>query len=153
MTSPSPKRAITALGPGTLSFGAVASPLDISCQVTACSISAEGSSEDSTPTLCGGEIAGERLYVWTLAFTAYQDLELNGLIDWTWKNAGAEVPFTFTPKTEGDATVTGKVLVDPATLGGDVKKKNTSECNWTCVGTPAFVPDVLAEGATVPAGE
>lgn len=148
MTAPtSPKRRHLTLGPGTLAFGETGTDLDISCQVTAASVSAEGDSEDATPTLCGGTVAGERSYAWTLSYTAYQDVLANGIIDWTWKNAGREVPFNFTPDDSG-AAVNGVVIVDPVTIGGTVRQKNTSESEWSIVGTPEFTP----EAETDPAG-
>ncbi|QFG13040.1 major tail protein [Gordonia phage Schiebs] len=147
----SPKRKPLSLGPGTLTFGQVGTELDVSCQVTAASIEWEADAEDSMPTLCGGTIAGERTYSATLKATLFQDVELDGSVDWTWKNAGAEVPFTFTPRTDTpSAKVAGVVTVDPITLGGDVNKRNTSDLEWSCVGRPTFTPDDT--GDTQPAG-
>lgn len=136
-----PKRKPLALGPGSLILGETNRLLDISCQVTAASISFEADSEDSLPTLCGGVIAGERNYTATLGFTAAQDLEKDGLIDWTWTMAGQEVPFTFTPRDDEAAKVVGRVIIDPVTIGGDVKKRNTSEAEFVCVDIPVFTPD------------
>lgn len=153
MTAPTPaRRPFHTLGPGTLTFGDVGSELDMSCQVTAVTVSAEASAEDAVTVLCGTEIPGDRTYAWTLAYTAYQDILTGGVIDYTWTNAGAQVPFTFSPDNTTDAKVTGVCIIDPVQLGGTVKSKNTSEVSWTCVGTPSFVADELESEGTTPAG-
>ncbi|MEU3475350.1 hypothetical protein [Rhodococcus sp. NPDC006774] len=155
MTAPAapPKRPIHTLGPGSLVInapggGSVA--LDISCQISNLVISAKGDSEDPTPTLCGGAVAGARTYAWTMAGAVFQDVQADGLIDWTWRNAGAETGFTFIPDTTGQAKVTGTVMVDPVGLGGDVKKRNTSEFEWNISGDPVFTAQP-ATGGTTPA--
>lgn len=154
MTAPvHPTRKPLSLGPGTLTFGAVGSELDMSCQVTACTIAAAAEAGDAIPVLCGDTLAGDRSYNWTLSFTALQDVLADGVIDYTWTNKGAEVPFTFAPSTEHvGAEVTGTVIVDPVSLGGTVRSKNSSDAEWTIVGDPEFVADPLDEGDTIPAG-
>lgn len=158
MSSPEPiRRPLLTLGPGTLIFspppGTNGASLDISCQVTAITIGAEGDSEDPTPVLCGGAVAGARTYTWTLSFTAFQDILADGLVDWTWKHAGAEVPFTFVPdETSATAQVTGVAVVDPVNLGGDVGQRNTSEVEWGVPSKPKFTPgDGAALNDTTPA--
>lgn len=153
MTSPlpsqSPKRKKTVLGPGTLVLGSVGTQLDLSCQVTEIKITAEGDSEDPEYTLCGDTVTGERTYSWTMSITAFQDIEEDGVIDFTWKHAGTEVPFKFVPDAGGTATVTGRVVIDPVELGGTVKQKNKSEAEWPITGAPNFDP--LGNGSTVAA--
>lgn len=144
------KRPPLALGPGSLVFGTTGSELDISCQVTACKIAFDSDKEDDLPTLCGTTITGEKIYTATLEFSAAQDVEQNGLIDWTWKNAGVEVPFVFIPKEGEVAQVAGTVVVDPVEFGGDVKKRNISEAEWDLVGLPTFTPDSTADSTEYP---
>ena len=128
------------LGPGTLTFGSVGTTLDISCQVTEVKISAEGDSEDPELTLCGDTVAGARTYTWSMSFTAFQDIEKDGLIDWSWKHAGTEVPFKFVPDAASSASVTGRATVDPIEFGGTVNQKNKSEAEWALSGAPNFTP-------------
>lgn len=144
------RRPPLALGPGSLVFGAVGSELDISCQVTAAKVTFDNDKEDDLPTLCGSTIVGEKSYTAQLEFSAAQDIEADGLIDWTWKNAGAEVPFSFIPKEGETAAVTGVVVVDPVEFGGDVKKRNISDAEWNIVGMPAFTPDSTADSTEYP---
>lgn len=140
MTSPSPtqapRRKNLTMGPGTLTFGSVGSILDISCQITELKISAEGESEDAELVLCGDTIAGARTYTWTMTGTTFQDLEKDGVIDWTWKFAGTEVPFKFVPDATGTSSISGRVTVDPIEVGGTVGQKNKSEFEWSLVGAP-----------------
>ncbi|ANA87588.1 major tail protein [Gordonia phage Jeanie] len=145
------KRPIPALGPGSLIFGEVtADQLDISCQVTAAKITFDSDKEDDLPTLCGGVITGEKTYTSKLEFSAAQDLEENGLIDWTWANAGKEVPFKFVPLESEVATITGVVVIDPVEFGGDVKKRNISDAEFDLVGLPTFTPDATPDSTEYP---
>lgn len=144
------RRPIKALGPGSLVFGVVATELDISCQVTACKITFDSDKEDDLPTLCGGVIAGEKNYTAKLEATAGQDTEVNGLIDWTWKNRGKEVPVRFVPHEGETATVTGTVVIDPVEFGGDVRKRNVSEFEFDFVGIPSFKPDSTPDSDEYP---
>lgn len=145
------KRPPLTLGPGTLTFGEIGvDQLDISCQVTACKITFDSDKEDDLPTLCGGTITGEKVYTSKVEFSAAQDLETNGLIDWTWKNAGKEVPFTFAPRNDEVAAVKGRCVIDPVEIGGDVKKRNISDAEFDCVGLPVFTPDDTADSTEYP---
>lgn len=137
-----PKRKPLTLGPGVLIFGTIGTDdLDLSCQVTAIKITFDSDKEDDLPTLCGGVITGEKIYTSKLEVSAAQDTEANGLIDWTWKNAGKEVPFKFVPTNSETAAVNGKCVVDPVDFGGEVKKRNISEFEFDIVGMPVFSPD------------
>lgn len=150
MTSPTPstaaRRKNLTLGPGTLTFGSVGSILDMSCQITEIKFAAEGDSEDAELVLCGDSIAGARTYTWTMSGTTYQDLETDGVIDWSWKYAGTEVPFKFVPDSTGESAVTGRVIVDPIELGGTVGQKNKSEFEWGLVAAPSLRANTTTQG-------
>lgn len=149
MTSPlpseSPRRKIHSLGPGTLVFGSVGTQLDMSCQLTEIKFSAEGDSEDPENVLCGDVIAGSRSYNWTVSGSVFQDIEADGVIDYTWKHAGTEVPFKFVPDATETVAVTGRVTIDPIEFGGTVKTKNKSEFEWSVVGSPVFATTAPSE--------
>lgn len=144
MTTPVPT--VRKLGPGTLTVGAVGSPLDFSGRCTAVSVTWKVDQTDDVPVLSGGTVAGDRTYGATLEATVYQDdLQpgAGGLVDYSWANKGAQVPFTFTPYAGTDArSITGELIVDPLDIGGDVGKKNTSDLKWACVGEPELVDDL-----------
>jgi hypothetical protein len=140
VTAPTPT--VRKLGPGTLTVGAVGSPVDFSNRCTSVTVTWKEDKVDDVPTLSGATIAGERNYTATLEAKAFQDdLQVGGLIDYSWANKGAEVPFTFTPYS-GGRSITGNLIVGPLDVGGDVDKKNTSDIKWTCVGEPALVDDL-----------
>ncbi|WP_115685952.1 hypothetical protein [Corynebacterium senegalense] len=148
MTTPTPpKRKLLTLGPGSFIIGDIGSTLDLSCQLTAFSIEWEVDAEDPEPTLCGGMIGGARAYTATAKGTVFQDIEADGVIDWSWKHKGSEVPFKFVPAETEKALVTGRVVVDPITLGGDVRTRNKSDFEWGCVGDPTFDAD-STDGST-----
>lgn len=131
------------LGPGTLSFGSVGSPMDATAQVTSVTVNPTTDSEDAVTTLSGESLGGARTYGAEIAVTAVQDsLAAAGLIRWSWTNRGSDVPFTFTPNTDLGVSISGVVTVDPISVGGDIGKKNTSDFTWACVGFPIFADDV-----------
>lgn len=145
------KRPVKALGPGSLVFGETGTDLDLSCQVTACKVTFDSDKEDDLPTLCGGNIVGEKTYSAKLEFSAGQDTELDGLADWTWKHAGDQVPVKFIPNEGETAQIVGTVVVDPVEFGGDVRKRNIAEAEWDFVGLPTFTPDGTADSEEYPA--
>lgn len=148
MTSPDvPRRKLLTLGPGSLVLGSIGSPLDLSCQLTNIRVEFEASAEDPEMTLCGETVGGSRTYSAKLAGTLFQDAEENGVIDYSWKNKGVEVPFKFVPDSTGTAAVTGRCTVDPITIGGDTRVKNKSDFEWQCIGEPVFNP-LSNEGGT-----
>lgn len=124
------------VGPGTLTIGAVGTPLDFTAQVTAASVVWKKNKEDNTPVLSGEEVDGDVDYTATLKATVFQDLSDDGLVDYTWSHKGEVVPFTFSPSTAAGKSITGNVTVDPLDVGGDVKKKATSDLEWDCSGEP-----------------
>lgn len=130
------------MGPGTFTIGEIATPLDLTAQVTSLRVTPSAEAEDSLPTLSGETLAGERSYSWTVSGTLIQDLTDAGMFDYTWTNAGDQVPFTFTPSTDAGRSVTGTLIVDPLELGGDVKKKNTTDFEWVVVGQPTLGADL-----------
>lgn len=129
---------VTPLGPGTLSVGATGTEVDFSCQVTAATVSADVNADDPTTVLCGDSVPGARTYAWHIAGTLYQDYGAPaGIVEYSWDHAGEEVPFTFEPSTDVGLTVTGNLILDPLSIGGDEAGGNmTSDFDWSIVGTP-----------------
>lgn len=129
------------LGPGSLTLGTV--PLDVTAQVTAVAIEPEESvnSTDAVDVLSGEQLAEEEeaSYKYKLTATFLQDtLAAGGLVDFTWTNAGATVPFEFIPNDVLARKVTGSLRVIPLKVGGDVKKRNTSDWSVSVIGTPVL---------------
>jgi hypothetical protein len=61
-----------------------------------------------------------------------------GLVDFTWTNAGVNIPFKFIPATAIARKVTGTIRCVPLAIGGDVKKRNTSDWSPAIIGTPVL---------------
>lgn len=131
------------VGTGTLTVGT--GPLDISAQVTdmAVDVSESTSSSDAIPVLSGEEVPAEEeaTYAYSLTGNIIQDLSAGGLVDYSWANAGDEVPFSFVPSTTEGREVSGTVRVVPLKIGGTVKDKTPrSDLAWTVIGTPVLGP-------------
>lgn len=128
------------LGPGTFSLGA--GPLELSCQLSQCSINPTENvtTNEAIPMLCGDDLAAEDEfdYTFTVSGTILQDLTAAGVVDYTWTHMGEEVAFTFVPNTVAARQVEGTCRVVPLTIGGEVKKRNTSDFEWAIIGTPVF---------------
>lgn len=141
MTSP-PALNTMKMGPGTLTFGATGSLMDVSAQVTKCATKWKANAGNDVTTLSGAVLPGDRNYTCQLAFTVHQDdLAAGGMTDWTYTNKGSQVPFTFTPKN-GGRSIAGEITVDPIDTGGDVGARNTTDVTWDCVGEPVLADDL-----------
>lgn len=127
-------------GPGTLTLGAV--PLDVSCQVTTMAVepSEEVSGGDLIDVLCGEVLEDDETVSvnFRLKGNLLQDLAAAGVVDFSWTNASDEVAFTFVPSTALAREVSGIVRVVPLKIGGEVKKRATSDLDWKIIGTPTF---------------
>lgn len=130
------------MGPGTLKFDVGGTVKDVSCQITSGRVvpTADVETTDAIDVLCGEEIPEEEEvdYTWTLEFTVVQDISATSFVAWSWTNKGLTKTFEFIPNTASARKVTGSVRVDPVALGGDVKKRNTSDNTWKVVGTPVL---------------
>ena len=135
------------VGPGSLKFGETASELDLSCQVSSVEITWDSDSEDPTNVLCGDAVAGETTYTATLSVTALQDITAGGVIDYSWKNKGTEVPFIYVPNDKVGTTIEGRCTINPIDMGGEVKTRPTSDFEWPCIGEPVmkFAGDTVGE--------
>ena len=128
------------LGPGLLAIGEVGTEVDFTCQVTAAHVDWEVDEGDDTQVLCGETVPGERTYSSVLAGTLFQDLgEADGIVAFSWANKGEEVPFKFVPNTTAAQQVSGNLIVDPLSVGGDEAGTNmTSDFEWAIVGDPVL---------------
>lgn len=128
-------------GPGSLVFGEIGpdnTGTDFTCQVTKCAVTTKSDAEDATPTLCGDVIPGEQTDSATLEATFAQDFSREGIVGWSWANKGKQVPVRFIPNLANDLEVSGTVTIQPLSIGGDAKKKNTSDVEWPFVGFPTL---------------
>lgn len=126
------------VGPGSLIFGAPGDPEEMAAQITKASVVPKVDTGEDTPVLSGEVAPGERTYTWTLSGEFLQDLADDGITTWSYDNAGVTLPFVYIPNAAKARSVSGSVIVDPTTIGGDVKTKAKSDFEFSVVGTPAI---------------
>lgn len=132
------------LGPGTLKLGP-AGAFDVSSQLTACKVtpSEAVSRVEAIPVLSGEELPAEESSTISSVLEgtflqALEDTGDDGVVAYTWDNAGDEVAFEFIPSTAGARKVTGTVRLVPIAIGGDVSKtaRPTSDFSWSVTSGP-----------------
>jgi hypothetical protein len=126
------------LGPGSLSIGTT--PNDFSCQVTAARVEWEVDEGDDVVVLCGDTVPGARTYSSKLTATILSDLgAAAGIVEFSWTNKGTQHAFEFVPNATAGKSVTGTVIVDPISVGGDESGQNmTSDFEFAIVGDPVI---------------
>ena len=137
------------LGPGTVQIGAVASEVDFECQITAAHVDWEVDEGDDVTVLCGDTVPGARTYTANFAGTLLQDLGATaGIVEYSWLHKGETVPFVFVPNTTAGKQVSGSLIVDPLSVGGDEAGQNmTSDFEWAIVGEPVLGPVAVTASA------
>lgn len=131
-----PTAAPSTLGPGLLTIGETGSTTEFGVMVSEVTLEPDFDSDDPIVMLSGDEYAGDESVTWTLKPTIYQTYDKDSLILFTHQHAGEEMPFTFVPDKAGVLQAKGKLKMRPASIGGEVKKRNTSELEFPVVGTP-----------------
>jgi hypothetical protein len=150
---------VVKLGPGELSVGATGTETDFTCQIIGARVEWSVDADDPVQVLCGESVPGDRIYSAELTGSLYQDLGLaTGIVAYSWANPGAVVPFVFVPSTTAGQAVTGELIMDPISVGGDEAGANmTSDFAWAIVGEPilgaAPVTELAAAGRKGSKGE
>lgn len=124
------------VGPGKLTFSSPAGSFE--SQVTSARVNVSSKRSDDLKVLSGESIPGESDYTFNLEGSCLQDLKKSGFVDFTWTNMGKTSSFTYTPNSSLGATVTGQVVIDPISVGGNVGERATSDFSFPCVGRPKF---------------
>lgn len=128
---------------GTLTVGAVGSPIDVTAQVTKAAVDFSEEVADSKRTLSGEELSGAAKYPAKLSGTVIQDLSTAGIVEWTWAQRGKIHPFQFTPAETTGRVVTGSVRIVPLKVGGEVGENGPeSDFEWVCIGDPVLGSDL-----------
>lgn len=126
-----------ALGPGTLTLGATGDVKQFAAHLTAASLEPSYSDGDVLDLLDGTQERDADEETWVLSGTLRQQLTASDAIeDWCLENANTSVPFVFTPVNTVTKSYTGTVRIRAVTIGGDVKKKNTSDFEFPVEGRP-----------------
>lgn len=128
------------LGVGTLLLGPVPGT-DFAAQIANAVLTPTVDSTDGTPTLADPEPLPEESESWALEGSAIQDFELDtGFVNFCFDNAGALVPFEFTPNTEAGVKWTGTCRVWSVPIGGDAGVQITADFTFAVQGKPTRVP-------------
>ena len=121
----------TQLGPGVLDIGEVGTLTNFATQVTAATLKPKTDEGDDIAVLSGDVVGGDITESWTLEGTLLQDFghpdSPKSLSEWTFTNRGKNFPFVFTPNNTGNKKITGTIRISATDIGGDVKKRNTSD--------------------------
>lgn len=127
------------LGPGTLKLGALGAT-DLSFQVRSmtvkCTVNVQRT--DPTPVLSGDSVPGTvtRTYQWSIEGAVLQDIDADGLTEWTWEHKGEVTDFEFVPNTAKARACTGVTIPAPLDFGGEVGgARPEAPINWPAGGT------------------
>ncbi len=124
------------LGPGSLKIGETGTAQEWAAQLTKCALTPSTDTEDDIDVLSGETLDGDDTTTFTLDGTLLQDYDLESLELYCFDHRGEDVPFVFTPSREGAVQWSGTVRLRPVTVGGDVKKRNTSDFSFPLQGDP-----------------
>lgn len=139
------------LGPGELTLGATATPIDVSCLVNNAVLAATKDQGDSETKLCGTVKVPAPTYEYELSGNMDVDItDAAGIFALSHSAPGGEVDFSFTPNTDAGTAATGTLILDPLDLGGDTTGETMkSDFTYTVVGKPTIT---LGTGAAVATG-
>lgn len=124
------------LGPGVLTVGDGIDQIAIDIRMTNGRIewseAVRGATDDADLLNGGVEKGddGEATHSAVLAGNVFQDITADGIVAWSWTHRGETHPIVFQPNDAVERQVTGKVIVAPINLGGDVKTKPRSDFSW-----------------------
>ena len=108
------------LGPGLLTIGQTATPIDVSCLVNNAAIVPDISEGDTKTMLCGTSKRSADTITWALEGNVDVDAGLAaGFFALTWEHFGEIVDFEFTPSTAVGTVVSGRLKLAPLQLGAD----------------------------------
>jgi hypothetical protein len=130
------------LGPGHLTFGSAGTTSEFGSQCTKVELNPKFDDGDIVTVLSGEELAEDDGESYELTGEFYQDYSMAGLLTWCKTNSGTVMPFVFVPDDESALSVTGSCKIRAVKIGGDVKKRNTTEFTFPGVGDYELVDHI-----------
>lgn len=126
------------LGPGSLTFGEVASAKEFASQLRNAVLTPDTEEEDPIDVLSGEKIDGDETYTYTIGGTLLDGYTMESLAVWAFKNKGTVLPFEFIPNADvtGAMKWTGNAKIRPIAHGGDVKTRNENDFEFKVIGEP-----------------
>lgn len=129
---------IRTLGPGSLTIGAAGSPRQFGAHVTNIVLTPSTDSDDDIYLLDGSTEDGQDTTTYELSGKLLQAYDFDSLETFIFNNRGQKLPFVFIPANNGGQSWSGIVKIRPVEIGGDVKKKNTTDFKFPLVGDPTL---------------
>lgn len=117
----------TRLGPGKLTITSTNSGLnhEFSSQVRSATVEPKVKRDDPLEVLSGEKMPGDRTETWTLKGALIDDFGTAGSsVEYCFTNRGKEATFAFVPSTAAGKKVSGKIVIEATSIGGDVGKTN-----------------------------
>lgn len=126
------------LGPGSLTFGEVASAKEFASQLRNAVLTPDTEEEDPIDVLSGEQIDGDETYTYTIGGTLLDGYTMESLAVWAFENKGTVLPFEFIPNADvtGAMKWTGNAKIRPIAHGGDVKTRNENDFEFKVIGEP-----------------
>lgn len=126
------------LGPGSLTFGEVASAKEFASQLRNAVLTPDTEEEDPIDVLSGEQIDGDETYTYTIGGTLLDGYTMDSLAVWAFENKGLVLPFEFIPNADvtGAMKWTGNAKIRPIAHGGDVKTRNENDFEFKVIGEP-----------------
>lgn len=136
------------VGPGVLTLGNKSDLFVMSSQVTKCTVKPQVKKGDPIAVLSGEKAQGDRTEAFTLSGTFLQDLGADkSVTEFTWANAGKDLPFEYIPNNAGQKAIRGIVTVEATDIGGEIGGKATADFEWECTTKPTIEPAITGPGA------
>lgn len=126
------------LGPGLLTFGAPGTPQEFGSQCTKIELTPKFDDGDIVTVLSGEELAEDDGESYELSGEFYQDYSMAGTLAWCKAHSGTVMPFVFVPENDSELAARGSCKIRAVKLGGEVKKRNTTEFTFPGVGDYEF---------------
>lgn len=132
------------LGPGSLIIGETGSTRQFAADTIKTTIKSSVESDDDIYMLDGSTEDGQDTTTYSLDGTIQQSYADDSIELWVHENRGEKLPFIFIPNLAGAIAWSGIVKIRAVSdIGGDVKKKNTTDFSFPIIGdpTPGTNPD------------
>lgn len=123
---------------GQLTIGETGALQTFGRQVTNVELAPSVNVGDDIYVLDGGVAPGERTENFTMKGKMLQDFGMTeeSLTEWCFTNRGKQMPFILLPNDDSTKTITGDLVVEATSIGGDVNKTQEADFEFRLVGAP-----------------
>lgn len=132
------------LGPGKLTFGETTSLTHAETQTTSTVVKPTVKKGDPIAVLSGERAPGDRSEACTLAVEFLQDFgESGSFVEWTWANAGKDLPFEFIPTSGKGKAIRGICTMERSDIGGKIGEHPTATLELDCTTMPTIEDEII----------